>query len=94
MKVVFEPEAIETIYEVADFIDTINVPGAGNIWATYFIETIKSFAKPHIKYGLCNNQILADFGLSCIIINGWVVAFKMEEGILHVYHVIRGNVLN
>jgi len=93
MRVSLEPDALETLSDVAEFIDTINTPGAGQFWVTDFILQLYTYAKPNVTYALCRNKILAEEGLSCISNKGWVVAFKIDGDEMVVYHILRGNIL-
>ena len=93
MKVSLEPDALETLSDVAEFIDSINTSGAGQFWVTDFILHLYTYAKPNVTYVLCQNQIFAEEGLSCITNKGWVVAFKIEDDEMRVHHIVRGNIL-
>ncbi|HWB62946.1 MAG TPA: hypothetical protein VG603_05490 [Chitinophagales bacterium] len=93
MKVSFESEARETLYDIAAFIDSINTDGAGQFWVTNFILNVYTYAKPNVSYALCSHHILAQEGFSCFTYNGWVIAFKIEDDTLVVYLIIRGNLL-
>jgi hypothetical protein len=93
VKVSLEPAALETLYDISDFIDSIHTAGAGGFWATDFIFHIYTYAKPDVTYALCNNKILAGHGLSCLTYKGWVVAFKIEDDELIVYLIIKGSML-
>ena len=93
MKVSLEPDALETLSDVAEFIDTINTPGSGQFWVTDFILHLYAYAKSNVTYALCQNKILAEEGLSCITNKGWVVAFKIDGEEMRVYHIVRGSVL-
>ena len=93
MKVSLEPEALETLYDISDFIDSVHTPGAGEFWATDFIFHIYTYARPGVIYALCNNKILAEDGLSCITYKGWVISFKIEGDELVVYLIIKGSIL-
>ena len=93
MKVSLEPDALETLYDIADFIDSINTPGAGQFWVTDFISHLYTYAKPDVTYALCHNKILAHAGLSCVTYKGWVIAFMIEGDELVVYLIVRGSIL-
>ena len=93
MRVSLEPDALETLSDVAEFIDTINIPGAGEFWVTDFILHLYTCAIPNVTYALCQNKTFAEEGLSCITNKGWVVAFKIEGDEMRVHHIVRGNIL-
>lgn len=89
----FEPDASETIDDIVDFIESINTEGSGRVWLVNILQHINSYAKPNVTYALCQNQIFAEEGLSCITNKGWVVAFKIEVDEMRVCHIVRGNIL-
>ena len=89
----FEPDASETIDDIVDFIESINTEGSGRAWLVTFLQNMHSYAKSNVTYALCQNQIFAEEGLSCITYKGWVVAFKIEDEEMRVYHIVRGNIL-
>jgi hypothetical protein len=87
------PEAEETLFEVAYFVDCINVQGSGDTWSDKFISKLYSYAKPNVRYALCNDEYLASLGLSCINFNDWIAAFKIEDDSFVVYKIVRGSIL-
>lgn len=93
MKVSLEPDALETLYNIGDFIDSINMPGTGQFWVTDFMMNLYSYAKSNVTYALCKNHILAQSGLSCIVYKGWVTPFRIENNGFIVHLIIRGNLL-
>jgi hypothetical protein len=93
MKVVFRPNAEIVLDEVADFIDGLNVEGAGALWAERFIAHIYTYALPNVTYSLCRDQDFAAAGLSCISYNDWIIAFKIQGNLFVVHEIVRGNIL-
>jgi hypothetical protein len=93
MRVSYEPGALETLNDIADFIDSINTEGAGQFWLTNFTLHLYFYAKDNVTYALCHNKTFSDERLSCIHYQGWVIAFKIEEDELIVYYIVRGNIL-
>ena len=96
MTVVFKPKAEDTLRDITEFIDDMNVSGAGERWAVKFVEFIYEYAeiktiKIHL---LCNNESLAEAGMSCLIYKGWVIAFKVERKNFVVYQIIKGELLH
>ncbi len=59
MKVIIEPLAQETITEIAEFVDGINTPGAGERWVDKILDFIAAYAKPNVQYSVCANKVLA-----------------------------------
>lgn len=94
MNVVILPFAQETIDEIAEFVDGINTPGAGDRWTDRILDFIIAYAKPGVKYSLCQNANLAQKLLSCIVFNNWIIAFKIDEETLTVYQIIHGSLLS
>ncbi|MCW3124495.1 MAG: hypothetical protein JWO03_153 [Bacteroidetes bacterium] len=93
MNVVLKPEAEETIFEVSEFVDSVNTEGSGNRWIDKISTFLLSYARSNVQYVLCRDESLATEGLSCITFNGWIIAFKIEEGEFVVYQLIRGSIL-
>ena len=95
MKVVFEAEAKEQLFDLAEIIDDLNISGAGERWINRFLDFIESFAKPDISYALCKNQRLAELKYSCITYNHtWVVAFKLRDSEMRIYEILNGSLLH
>ncbi|MBS1625573.1 MAG: hypothetical protein JST83_16215 [Bacteroidetes bacterium] len=94
MKVEIKPEAEETLFEIAYFIDCINTDGAGGRWIDRFIEYLYSYTKPNVTYALCNDSELAALGLSCVSFNDWIAAFVIIDDTFVVRKIIRGSFLH
>jgi hypothetical protein len=95
MKVVFKPSAENTFINIVEFVDDMNVFGAGERWAVKFMAFMDEYAqqKSIKNFPLCNNESLALAGMSCIHYKGWVIAFKIENRTFVVYHIIKGDLL-
>ena len=95
MNVVFKSKAEDTLRDIVEFIDDMNVFGAGERWAVKFVEFIYGYAqlKSIKKFPLCNNESLATQGMSCLIYKGWVIAFKIERANFVIYQIIKGDLL-
>ena len=91
MKLILLPDAEEALFEISYFIDCMNLPGSGDKWVDKFISNLYSFARPNVRYALCNDDYLASLGLSCVNINDWIVAFKIEDDTFVVHKIIRGS---
>lgn len=89
----FEPEATQTLNDIASFIESINTEGAGDFWIDSFMQNLSTYALPNVEYALCRNVEFSLKGFSCINYNGWIIAFKIEAFEFIVYHIIRGNLL-
>jgi len=94
MNLIFKPKAEETLQNIAEFIDDMNISGAGERWAEKFVEHIHRVAKlENLRFPLCNNELLANEGFSCLIYKGWVIIFKIEKGSFIVYQIILGSLI-
>ena len=95
MNIVFKPKAEDTLRDIVEFVDDMNVFGAGERWAVKCIEFIAEYAqiKSIKKFPLCNNESLALAGMSCLIYKGWVLAFKTENRDFVIYQIIKGDLL-
>ena len=94
MTVVFEAEAEEQLYDLADMVDDLNIRGAGERWINRFLDFIEAYAQPNVIYALCNNQRLAQEGYSCITFRDkWVIAFKITAKEMRIYEIVHGSLL-
>ncbi|MBP6732165.1 MAG: hypothetical protein KA149_08905 [Chitinophagales bacterium] len=95
MNIVFKPNAEDTLRDIVEFVDDMNLSGAGERWAVKLVEFVQKYAdlKSVKKFPLCNNESLAFAGLSCIIYKGWVIAFKIENKNLVIYQIVKGELL-
>jgi len=93
MRVVFRPDAERVLDEVASFLDSINIEGSGELWSERLITHIYTYALPNVTYALCRDEDFAAADLSCINYNDWIIAFKIQDDLLVVHEIIRGNIL-
>ena len=93
MTVLYDEEARLTLYEISDFVDGINIEGAGFRWTAKFENWMENYAKSNVTYALCRDEYLASLDLSCINFNDWIVAFKIEGNLFVVYKILRGSIL-
>ena len=69
------PEAEEVLLDIGVWVEKQNTPGSGNRFINSFLDKIAAYAFPNVKYPVCKNKVLASYGLSCLAINDWGVAF-------------------
>ncbi len=93
MRVAIKADAQNTINEIAELIDGINTPGAGDRWVDRILDFIIDYAQPNVQYALCNSNELAEDLFSCITFNNWVIVFRIEDDMFNVYHIIHGSLL-
>ena len=94
MKVVFESDAEQQLYDIGEMVDDLNVEGAGARWINRLLDFIEDYAKPGAIYALCSNPELAAKRYSCITCRDkWVIAFKIKANELRVYEIINGSLL-
>jgi hypothetical protein len=94
MKIVFESEAEEQLYNLAEIIDDLNISGAGARWINRFLDFIESHAKSNVVYAICKDSRLAELHYSCITYNHkWVVAFKIYNSEMRIYEILHGSLL-
>jgi hypothetical protein len=93
MNVVIKAKALKVLDETANYIESLNTPGAGSRWLDKFLERIIAYAKPNVKYALCRHEKLAKRNYSCVTIKNWVVAFKIRNEQFTIYEIIHGSVL-
>ena len=95
MIVILKPDVQNTLTEISDFVDSINMKGAGERWVDRLLDFIDSFSSSsaNVTYAPCRNAELASAGLSCFNYNDWIVAFKIEDNEFVVYQIVRGSIL-
>ncbi len=93
MTIVYSQEAKSTLFEISDFVDSINIEGAGDRWTAKLTVWLKKYALSNVSYAKCRNRYLASLGLSCINYNDWIIAFKIEDDLFVVYKIVRGSIL-
>jgi hypothetical protein len=60
MKVSLQPEALDTLHDTADFIDSINMEmRICKFWVTNFIHNLFLYAEPNVQYALCQHPEFA-----------------------------------
>ena len=94
METDIKAKAMKNIAEIADYLDTINTLGSGSRWLDRFLLHIEAYAKPNVRYSICQNPKLARRNLSCITYKKWVIAFKIYKGRFVIYEIIFGAMLN
>ncbi|MEP7168547.1 MAG: hypothetical protein ABI855_04200 [Bacteroidota bacterium] len=90
MKLNFMPEAEEALFEISTWVENRNTPGSGIRFINKFIASIEEYALPGVSYAICKNKVLASFGLKCIPINDWIVAFKQTKNEFIVHYILYG----
>ncbi len=94
MKLYISETAQNKINDVAEFVDDINLFGAGERWAERLIAFLLEHAKlDNVQWQLCNNKDLAARYYSCLQYKGWVIAFKIDYNEFRVYDFIHGSLL-
>jgi hypothetical protein len=94
MNVSFSDAAFEKMMDIAEFIDDINTPGAGERWIEKLVKFIEDYAKlNHVEWSLCQNKNLAEKLYSCLIYKNWVIAFRIEQDRFKVYDFVYGSLL-
>ena len=93
MNFIYLENAERSLYGLADFIDSINLPGSGYDFMERFISKIETNIKPSIIYKLCNHFPFAVRGFSCIYINGWAIVFKIENDTAFIHEIVIGKLL-
>ena len=93
MTIVYSEEAKAALFEISDFIDSINTEGAGDRWMTRLTDWVREYALSNFTYALCSNEYLASLGLSCINFNDWIIAFGIEDDLFIVHKIVRGSLL-
>lgn len=93
MIVSYSEEAKFSLYEISDFVESVNTDGSGYRWLAKFEAWLANYARSNVSYALCRDAYLASLDLSCINFNDWIIAFKIERELFVVHKVIRGSIL-
>lgn len=90
MNIEYRQNALNTIYELAYFVEGNNTKGSGDRFIDKFFDHIEKYALPNVQYALCRYSIFHTLGYSCIFYNDWVIAFKIINNTFIVYEVVLG----
>jgi len=94
MNVVFEKEAEQQLYDLAEMVDDLNISGAGARWINRFLDFIEEYARLNVKYAICHNAALAAKNYSCLTYRDkWVIAFKLANDEMRIYEILNGSLL-
>ncbi|MCY7309409.1 MAG: hypothetical protein LH619_01405 [Chitinophagaceae bacterium] len=79
MQVNYTMDALASLIQLVNFIESKNTPGAGLRWLDKYeaFLTKQLFNPNQIK--LCHNQTFNKLNLRCINYNDWVIAFSVQE---------------
>ena len=50
MQIEIRGKAKKDLMKIAEYIESVNTPGAGDRWLDKFFDKISTYAKPRIKY--------------------------------------------
>ena len=90
---VYSEEAVATLFEISDFVDSINTTGVGERWVAKMAKWVESYALSNVTFSLCHDDFLASLNLSCINYNDWIIAFTLKDNLFVVHKIIRGSLL-
>jgi len=84
-----------TILDVANFINSINVPSSSNKWIDNLHDFINEYALNNFSsFPLCSNKKLAMRKFSCVINKKkWVIIFKYNKNEFIVHKINLGSKL-
>ena len=89
MQINYTGEALASLYDVVNFVESQNTLGAGVRWLDKFETYLsQSLTNPSI-IKRCNNHTFYNLDLKCLNFNDWIVAFSLNdeqiiiEAILH-----------
>lgn len=90
MEVLFKQNALETLYEIAAFVESKNTKGSGYRFIEKVFEFIADYSNPNVQYQLCKYSKFRQKNYSCIFFHDWVIAFKIENETFIVYEIALG----
>jgi predicted RNA-binding protein with EMAP domain len=93
MKVEISEDALHTLKEISDFVESKNTKGAGKRWLLKFKKKIKEYAKQNVKYKYCDDETLFELKFSCLLIGNWIIVFNIENNCFKIYQLIHGSLI-
>lgn len=93
MEIILKPKAQKALSLIAKFVEDNNTKGSGVRFIEKFSLKLSTYAIENTQYSACKNKTLSFLGFSCITINKWVIAFKIENKKFVVYRIILGALL-
>jgi hypothetical protein len=90
---ILKPKPQKALMLIATFVEEKNTLGSGVNFIEKFSVKLKNYALDNTQYVRCKNKTLSALGFSCITINKWVIAFKIENKQFIVYRIIWGALL-
>lgn len=90
MEVLFKQNALDTLYEIANFIESKNTKGSGIRFIEKVFDFITGYSIPNVQYQLCKYFQFKQKNFSCIYFHDWVIAFKIENDQFVVYEIALG----
>lgn len=93
MEIILKPKAQKALKLIATFVEQKNTLGSGVRFIEKFSLKLQTYALENTQFQSCKNQTLFVLGFSCITINKWVIAFKIENDKFMVYRIIWGALL-
>lgn len=93
MRIEISEEALKTLKEISDFVESKNTKGAGKRWLLRFKKKLKSYAKLNTKYKYCEDETLFELKFSCLSIGNWFVVFTLDNNRFKIYQLIHGSLM-
>ncbi len=90
MEVLYKQNALDTLYEIANFVESKNTKGSGYRFIEKVFEFIADYSNPNVQYQLCKYSKFRQKNYSCIFFHDWVIAFKIENKTFIVYEIALG----
>jgi hypothetical protein len=90
MEVFYKQNALDTLNEIANFIESKNTKVSGYRFIEKVFEFISDYSIPNIQYQLCKYSKFREKNFSCIFFHDWVIAFKIENEAFIVYEIVLG----
>lgn len=88
MNIRTSPKAQTTLNNIAKFIEGRNTKGSDKRYTQKFLLDLKKYAQSNIEYKKCLDERLAVLKYSCINLDNWVIAFKIENKNFNIYEII------
>ena len=91
MNLVIKKAALNTILEVATWVESQNTEGAGSRWYNKLIDELEKSATLHLHLAICKNHDLALLKYHCLTYQKkWIVAYKIQRNRFVIYRFLHG----
>jgi hypothetical protein len=86
--------AMDTLQNIADWVEQNNTPGSGGRFLDKLFEFLQSYAPSSGKQAKCKLPEFKALDLHCLHYKDWVISYKTVSNRMVIYSVVHGSWLN